>query len=133
VRFEDIKPGLQVRTIRRVTTDEIDAFATFSGDTNPLHMQAGAAQLRGYRDRVAHGLLLGAWTSALIGTKLPGEGALITDISFQFRAPVHPGDEMALTGTVRHVSPALGHITVDIDASVNGSTVATGRAGVLVK
>ncbi|MBM3776036.1 MAG: acyl dehydratase, partial [Acidobacteria bacterium] len=55
-----------------VTADLIDRFVLLSGDNSAIHVDDAAARARGFRGRVAHGMLLGSLVSAVIGTELPG-------------------------------------------------------------
>ena len=66
----------QTRTLKVTVTEEmIDRFADLSGDLNPLHMHAEAAQRHGFPNRVAHGVLTLSFLSRLIGMEMPGDGA----------------------------------------------------------
>ncbi len=96
--------NLQVgqRASLEVTMTEalIDAFAALSGDDNPLHMDSVAATRYGFPRRVAHGVLSLAFVSTLIGTKLPGVGALWRSLRVDWQRPIFPGDTISVDGQV---------------------------------
>jgi 3-hydroxybutyryl-CoA dehydratase len=96
------------RATRKVamTTALIDRFAAISGDSSPLHMDASFARACGFRGRVAHGELLGALISGLIGTELPGARGVLQEIRLGFHNPCYEGDEITIEIQVsdHHVS-----------------------------
>ena len=89
--FEQIRPGQSVCLEFRVAPEDVDAFARISGDHSPLHMDEQFARRRRYRGRVAHGMLVCAPVSALIGMCLPGLNATLLSLRVQFLAPVRAG------------------------------------------
>lgn len=110
----------------------VQAFADLSGDVNPLHVDAEFAAARGYSRPVAHGLLALGAISRLIGTELPGPGALWMAEDVQFVRPVFVGDTVRASVTVEHVSAAAGVVTLRTEARLErtGETVLTGKARV---
>ena len=74
--FGRLEVGDEDRWTHDVTAEDVDAFARLSGDVNPLHMEAEFARRHGFRGRVVHGVLLSAYLSRVLGTRLPGPGAL---------------------------------------------------------
>ena len=72
--FEDLSVGQSAETTKVVTANDVEAFAAVSGDTNPVHLDEDYAQTTTFQTRIAHGMLSGAYISAVIGTKLPGPG-----------------------------------------------------------
>jgi 3-oxoacyl-[acyl-carrier protein] reductase len=99
-----------------VTEARVRAFGELSGDTNPIHMEEDAARRAGFRKRVAHGALLLAEVSRIIGRELPGEGSLWMSAEVDFRAAVYIGDELSLEARVEHVTPAFGIVALSIRA-----------------
>ncbi|MEX0618127.1 MAG: SDR family oxidoreductase [Pseudohongiellaceae bacterium] len=101
----------------RVSEAVIDRFEAFSGDNNPLHMNTEYARSKGYSDRVAHGVTSLAWLSALIGTRLPGYGALWRSLRVDWLQPVFAGDEVTLSARVEAVSAEHRMLTLAVSAS----------------
>jgi 3-oxoacyl-[acyl-carrier protein] reductase len=115
-----------------VTPEVIEAFVAFSGDDNDLHVNADFARAQGFADRVAHGMIALSMISRLIGTRLPGDGALWLSQELQFVEAVVPGDHLRATVVVEKYSAAAGSVilrteVVKIDPE---RVVLRGRAGV---
>src|ERR1700712_2549770 len=98
--FEDLSLGQSAEMTREVGAADIDAFAAVSGDTNPVHLDAAYAAATPFGERIAHGMLAGAYISAVLGVKLPGPGAIYLSQSLRFRRPVKIGDQVTARVTV---------------------------------
>jgi 3-oxoacyl-[acyl-carrier protein] reductase len=99
-----LAPGQRASIELHVTPELIDRFAAFSGDDNALHMDAKAARAAGFADRVAHGAISVAALSTLIGTRLPGPGALWRRLTIEWTSPVFPGDTITIEAEVVQAS-----------------------------
>lgn len=130
--LEDIEPGL-TRSFSRIVGDEdIEQFGALSGDRNPIHFDDTYAASTRFGGRIAHGMLCAALISKLLGMHLPGVGAVYLGQTLKFRAPVRPGDEVTVTGTVREVRRSKGHVAIDCACRVGDTVVVEGEALVLV-
>jgi len=109
--------GQTSRTRCTIDAEMIERFADFSGDDNPLHVDAGEAQAYGYRRPIAHGAILTALVSKAIGTELPGPGAVWMGQSIEWVRPVFVGDTVELTVTVKRVSAGAGVGFLDLVAT----------------
>jgi 3-oxoacyl-[acyl-carrier protein] reductase len=98
--FEDIQIGDTAVLTRRIGEDDIRRFVEMTGDDNPLHVNRAYAEKTPFKDIVVHGMLGASFISTIIGTKLPGEGALWMAQSLEFLLPVRLGDELTVTATV---------------------------------
>jgi len=132
IELSEVTEGASASLDRTVTSADIDAFAACSGDCNPLHMTDAYARSRGFRGRVAHGALLAAYVSSVIGTQLPGATSLLHSLNMKFVAPVCAGDTVRISVVVEHVSAAAGAMamTVTIANIDSGDIVARGKAQV---
>jgi 3-oxoacyl-[acyl-carrier protein] reductase len=130
--FDTIQPGEQVALSREITQELVDAFARLSGDDNPLHMDAQFAHTLGFQQRVAHGMLVASYVSTLIGTQLPGPGALWAQQSFRWRAPVFIGDTVRITLTVKHKSTGTRSLTVAVNAINQHNVIVLDGEGVVM-
>jgi 3-oxoacyl-[acyl-carrier protein] reductase len=102
--FHDIAVG-DVESIRRTVTEaDVKRFVEMTGDDNPLHVDRAYAERTPFKDVVVHGMLGASLVSAVIGTKLPGEGALWLKQNFDFALPVRLGDELDVSCTVTRKS-----------------------------
>ena len=105
-----MNPTYQVndRRTSRITVDEdaMRAFEVLSGDTNPIHVDDESARRFGFSRRVAYAGILLAEISRIIGTLIPGPGALCVSYQFDFRAPVYVGESVVFEATLTHYSAA---------------------------
>ncbi|MES2341324.1 MAG: MaoC family dehydratase [Pseudomonadota bacterium] len=130
--FEDLSIGQSAETTRVVTASDVEAFAAVSGDTNPVHLDEDYAKTTTFQTRIAHGMLSGAYISAVIGTKLPGPGSIYLSQSMRFRRPVKLGDAVVTRVTIQALDEARGHATLATVCQVNGKTVVDGEAVIMV-
>jgi 3-hydroxybutyryl-CoA dehydratase len=130
--FEDLTVGQSAETTRTVAAADIDAFAAVSGDTNPMHLDAAYAATTQFGERIAHGMLAAAFISAVLGVKLPGQGAVYLSQSLRFRRPVKIGDAVTAKATVTGLDDAKGRVTLATVCSVGGKPVVDGEAVVMV-
>ena len=124
--------GASASLTKTITDDDVVAFAEVSGDKNPVHLDdAYAAQTR-FGERIAHGMLSAGFISAVLGTKLPGPGAVYLSQTLKFRAPVTIGDEITATATVVSVKEGKPIFTLEtICTNQNGEKVLEGEAVIL--
>jgi 3-oxoacyl-[acyl-carrier protein] reductase len=133
ISIDDIYIGQKVIMRRQITSEIVDAFAQFSGDYNPLHMEEDFARHTTYQRRVAHGMITASYVSTLIGMQLPGAGALWNQQSFRWKVPVFIGDELEISLTVQHKSQATNTLIVDVKAiNQNGVVVMDGEGVVMI-
>ena len=104
VYLAEIKPGMSDKLERTVTERDIQLFGEATGDMNPVHFDEDYARKTIFRGRVAHGALSIGFISALIGTKLPGDGSIFVSASIAFKSPVRIGDTVTTSATVREVN-----------------------------
>lgn len=127
---------LNDRHVSRIVVGERNtrAFAELSGDQNPIHVDDDSARRFGFPRRVAYAGVLLAEISRIIGTRLPGPGALCLSYQFDFKAPVFVGEAVVFESVLAHVSPATGAVLVKFVArrEHDGVTAMTGSASVKV-
>ena len=103
-----------------------------SGDINPVHLDEAYARTTPFQGRIAHGMLSAAYISAVIGTKLPGPGAIYLSQSLRFRRPVKLGDPVVTRVTIQSLDARRGHATLATVCQVDGKTVVEGEAVIMV-
>ena len=85
---------------RTITADDVEAFARFSGDRNPLHFDpAFAARTRVGRLVVQGGLTTGLF-NALVAMELPGPGSVFLHQEWDYPAPVYIGETITAEAEV---------------------------------
>lgn len=126
--FDELTVGQTAEMSRVVGVADIEAFAEVSGDNNPVHLDEAYAKTTAFGERIAHGMLSAAYVSAVLGTRLPGPGAIYLSQSLRFRRPVRIGDLVVARVTVKTLDEKRGHVTFDTVCEVNGKTVVDGEA-----
>lgn len=91
-RFDELAVGQVASLVTVVDEARIRAFADVSGDTNPMHLDPEFGSRTRFGGPIAHGMLAASFISAVIGTSLPGPGAIYMTQSLRFTAPVRAGD-----------------------------------------
>ena len=130
--LEDLSVGQSAELVRTVTEADITAFAQVTGDTNPVHLDADYAATTALGERIAHGMLSAGYISAVLGTSLPGPGAVYLSQALAFKRPVKIGAEVVARVTVTAIDEAKARVTLDTSCLVNGKAVVGGEAVVLV-
>lgn len=91
-KFESFYIGESATLIHEVKKSDVEKFVELSGDDNKLHVNAEFAKQTSFSKPVVHGMLGVSFISTLIGTKIPGDGALWYKQSVEFLLPVRVGD-----------------------------------------
>ncbi|MFC1814777.1 glucose 1-dehydrogenase [Thermodesulfobacteriota bacterium] len=105
-RFEEINVGDEAEIFHKITSNDVETFVKLTGDDNPLHTDDSYAAQTNLKKRVVHGMLTASFISTLIGTKLPGKGALWYEQQTRFLAPVRIGEKIRVWAKVKHKSRA---------------------------
>lgn len=71
------------------TQAQVDAFATVSGDHNPLHLDAAYAATTPFQRPIMHGMLSASVFSRILGTDFPGPGTIYLNQTLAFKAPMY--------------------------------------------
>ena len=130
--FEDLEVGMTAIYSRTVTESDIVLFCGISGDTNPIHLDREYASRTRFRGPIAHGMLSASFISTVIGTKLPGPGAIYVSQNCTFKAPVRAGDTVVARVTVRELYSEKKRARLDTTCTVGAKVVIGGEAVVLV-
>ena len=118
----------------RLVTDElVRAFAEVSGDYNPIHLDEEFAGTTRFGRRIAHGMLSGAFISAVLGYEITEKKIVYLSQTLKFTAPVFIGDTVTTTATVTAIREGKNIIAMDTTCTnQNGETVVKGEAVVMV-
>ena len=128
----DLKPGMTAEMVRKIAESDIVDFARVTGDDNPVHLDEAYAAATPFKGRIAHGMLTAGLISAVLGTKLPGPGAIYMRQTLVFRAPVRIGDEVTTRVTVKEVIADKRRVALDTVCLVGGQPVLEGEALLMV-
>lgn len=130
--FDELHIGDSASIVRTLTQKDIELFAIMSGDVNPAHVDEEFARSDMFHQVIAHGMWGGALISTVLGTQLPGPGAIYLTQSLRFRHPVCLGDTITVTVKVAEKSEEKKHVTLDcVATNEKGEVVISGTAEVL--
>jgi 3-hydroxybutyryl-CoA dehydratase len=130
--IEDLTTGMAEEVSNVVTEAMIEQFAAVSGDDNPIHLDEGYARGSMFKGRIAHGMLGASFISAVIGTRLPGPGAIYMSQQLRFKAPVRIGDVVVTRVQVADINTEKKRVTLRTTCRVGETTVIEGEALVMV-
>lgn len=129
--FESLRIGDAAERMNVVTEAAIRQFAEVSGDANPVHLDPAYAAGTMFKERIAHGMLSGAYISAVIGMDLPGPGAIYISQTLSFRRPVKIGAQVRTRVEVKALDPERARVTLACVCTVEGKAVVEGEAVVM--
>jgi 3-hydroxybutyryl-CoA dehydratase len=130
--FEDLSVGMRETLMKTVMETDVVGFARLSGDDNPIHLCDVYAEGTKFGQRIAHGLYTASLISAVLGTRLPGPGAVYRSQTLNFHAPVKIGDVVTVTVEVVETVQDGGKVRLACEALVDGRIVLDGEAIVSV-
>ncbi len=130
--IEDMEEGMSASCAKTISESDVYTFAGITGDNNPVHVNAEYAAQTMFKERIVHGMFSAGLISAVLGTKLPGPGAIYIDQSLKFKAPVKIGDTLTATATVTEINVERRRVVLSTVCTVAGKTVATGSATLMV-
>jgi 3-hydroxybutyryl-CoA dehydratase len=112
-----------------ITNTDIQTFSRITDDTNPVHIDESYAKKTRFGGTIAHGFLVAGLISAVLGTQLPGPGAIYISQQLRFLAPVYPGDTITAQVKVLTWDSIKGRITLLTEViNQNDAMVLTGDA-----
>ncbi|MBP7249059.1 MAG: MaoC family dehydratase [Negativicutes bacterium] len=99
-KFEEIQVGDSGQVTKTVTETDVILYAGITGDNNPVHINEIEAKASRFGQRLVHGMLTAGFISAVLGTCLPGKGAIYMGQTLKFLRPVHIGDTVTAIAEV---------------------------------
>jgi 3-oxoacyl-[acyl-carrier protein] reductase len=116
MKYEEIKIGATEKLVHVITQQDLDKFVELTGDDNKLHVDKEYASQTSFKKPVVHGMLGASFISTLIGTRLPGDGALWYSQTLEFLAPVRIDDKITITANVtkKHDRDRIVELQVEI-------------------
>ena len=132
LHFEDLSVGMSETFSKTVSSSDVVGFAEVTGDRNPIHLSQHFAAKTPFGTRIAHGLYTASLISAVLGTRLPGPGAIYIGQTLNFRAPVRIGDTVDVRVEVKELTERGHRARLACTCSVAGEVVLDGEAMVKV-
>ena len=129
----DLKIGDSFSTSRKVTDELVRKFAEVSGDYNPIHLDEEFAKTTRFGRRIAHGMLSGAFISAVLGYEFKERKIVYLSQTMKFTAPGYLEDTVTATATVAAIREDKGIVTLEtICTNQNGEVLVKGEAAVMI-
>lgn len=88
---------------KTLSETDVYLFAGITGDFNPVHIDAIAAEKSFAHSRIVHGALISGMVSTVIGMQLPGPGTIYMEQNSKFVKPVYIGDTITATVEVAEI------------------------------
>lgn len=130
--IDDLSVGQSASYTRTVTESDVQKFGEVSGDFNPLHFDETYAKATVFRGRIAHGVLSLSFISTVLGTQLPGAGAIFLGATVRFKSPVRIGDTVTATCTVKEINRPRNRVIFECNCKVGNSIVVECETQVMV-
>lgn len=111
MKFQDLYIGQEYTMSKKFTEQEVADFAQLSTDYNPVHLDKEYAAQTIFKKNIVHGFLTGSLFSAIIGTRMPGEGSVYLKQDMKFMSPVYIGEEVTASVKIKELKEAK-HIVV---------------------
>jgi 3-hydroxybutyryl-CoA dehydratase len=107
--FDDISVGDMFSRSVSITEAHLVMSCGILGDFNPLHMDEEFAKKSRFGGRILHGMMTSAIMGGPIGMYFYGTAIAYLEHNARFRAPVRPGDTLAIAWTVTGLVPKPKH------------------------
>ena len=132
ITIGDISVGDTAQIVRRVDDGDIASFVDAVGDYNPVHADRDYAATTMFKQPIAPGIWTAGLISGVIGTRLPGPGAIYLSQELKFLKPVFFGDVITARVEVLEVVRERNRIRLKtVCSNQRGEEVLTGEALVM--
>lgn len=130
--IEDVQVGDTAQIVRRVDDGDIASFVDAVGDYNPVHADRDYAATTMFKQPIAPGIWTAGLISGVIGTRLPGPGAIYLSQELKFLKPVFFSDVITARVEVLEVLRERNRIRLKtVCTNQRGEEVLTGEALVM--
>lgn len=111
--IDDLSVGLRASRVSVVSSDAIENFAQITGDRNPVHLDGEYARNTRFGERIAHGVMVAGYISAVLGNDLPGPGTIYLGQTLKFVKPVRIGDVITAYVQITAIDRERRRITLE--------------------
>jgi acyl dehydratase len=128
----ELTTGDRAEITRMVEEDDIAAFVDAVGDYNPVHSDPAYAATTPFKAPIAPGIFTAGLISAVIGTELPGPGAIYLSQSLKFVKPVKAGDVITARAEIVELLAERNRIRLQtVCVNQRGEEVLSGEAWIM--
>jgi acyl dehydratase len=130
-----VQEGEVYKEVFSFTQKQVEEFAKFSNDTNPIHLDAEYAAKTHFKKPIMHGMIGGTVISKTFGINFHGGGFIYVSQLMEFKRPMYPDVTYELVITTTHLDRDrhIGTFTTDIFDKETGKLCTTGKAQVMHK
>ncbi|MGJ5820942.1 SDR family oxidoreductase [Paludibaculum fermentans] len=121
----EIAVGLKASFERQVTGEDVENFATLSGDHNPLHTDESYAGQTNYGRRIVHGAFQIGLASTMVGMHLPGRNVVVGSMRSRFPTPLFFPSNVIVQGEITTWLPQAGNGTVRVRVIESSQSILT--------
>jgi acyl dehydratase len=130
--IDELEPGDRAEITRVVGDEDVARFIEAVGDDNPVHSDQVYAAGTMFKTPIAPGIYTAGLISAVIGTLLPGPGAIYLSQTLKFMKPVRAGDTVTARVEVLDVIRDRNRIRLQtVCVNQHGEEVLSGEAWVM--
>ncbi len=134
MKYSELKLGMKSSITKTITETDVILYSGISLDTNPAHLNEEYAKTTMFKKRIAHGMLTAGLISAVLGTKLPGEGSIYLGQELKFKAPVYMGDTITAEAEIIELIDEKNQIVLKTTCTnQDGKVVIDGTARIMKK
>ena len=106
-------PKLKIEPISRAN---LALYAGASGDHNPLHIDTDYAKRIGFKDVIAHGMLIMGYLGRILTNNI--NQSQILEYNVQFISITNIGDQLTCTGSVKKIRDIDNNKEIELDLTV---------------
>ncbi|WP_320045858.1 MaoC family dehydratase [uncultured Ilyobacter sp.] len=134
MEYSELKLGMKSSVTKTITETDVILYSGISLDTNPAHLNEEYAKNTMFKKRIAHGMLTAGLISAVLGTRLPGEGSIYMGQELKFKAPVYMGDTITAEVEIIELIDEKNQIILKtVCTNQDGKVVIDGTARIMKK
>lgn len=130
--ISDMVVGDMASFAKTISEHDVYAFAGITGDFNPVHVNREYAEQTIFKGRIAHGALAAGLISGVLGTQLPGPGAIFVSMSMRFLRPVYFGDTITAEVEVAEIIADRNRVRLHTRCRNQHGTIVTDGEAVLM-
>jgi 3-hydroxybutyryl-CoA dehydratase len=132
LNYDELELGMKASFSKTITETDVILFAGISGDFNPMHLNEEFAKHTPFGKRIAHGAIPQSLIASVLGTKLPGLGTILLEVTTRFRNPTFFGDTITASAEVVEKLEAKRRIRMGLEwTNQRNEVVAIGEAIVI--
>lgn len=130
--YDKLDVGMKASFSKTISESDVYLFAGITGDFNPMHVNEEFAKQTPFGRRIAHGGLPQGLIAPVLGTKLPGLGTIVVEVTTRFKAPTFFGDTITASAEVAEKLEKKRRVRMTLVwTNQRGETVADGEALVI--